>query len=62
MAILYLQEDFLIELIEIATGAGTQQALDSGGWLLNTGIELSVWKVSQGIPAGSLTQYLSDSE
>jgi hypothetical protein len=31
MAILYLQEDFLIELIEIATGAGTQQALDSGG-------------------------------
>jgi hypothetical protein len=56
--------DFLIEPIEIlAVVDGTQQALASvllAGASLKTGIESKVWKVSQGIPEGSFTQYLSD--
>jgi hypothetical protein len=45
------------------TADGTQHALaasTASDDSLNTGIESKVWNVSQGMPDGSFTQYLSD--
>lgn len=59
----FLEIDPIDTVATELTPVGTQQALASAllaGASLKTGIESNVWKVSQGMPDGSLTQYLSD--